>query len=37
VLLQSGRASALESEHESVLQERVHRVAGFSRNVPVYL
>ena len=32
-----GGASALESEHESVLRERGHRVAGFSRSVPVYL
>ena len=33
----SGGASALESELESVLLERDHRVAGFSQSVPVYL
>ena len=37
VLYQGGGASALESEHSSVLQERGHRVAGFSQSVPVYL
>jgi hypothetical protein len=37
VLYQGSGASALESEHSSVLQERGHRVAGFSRSVPVYL
>jgi hypothetical protein len=37
VLLQGGGASALEREHESVPRERGHRVAGFSRSVPVYL
>ena len=37
VLYQGGGASALESEHLSVLQERGHRVAGFSQSVPVYL
>jgi hypothetical protein len=37
VLCQDGGASALKSEHEPVLRERGHHVAGFSRIVPVYL
>jgi hypothetical protein len=36
-LCQGGGASALESEHRSVLRERGHLDAGFSRSVPVYL
>ena len=32
-----GGASALKSEHESVLRERGHRVAGFPWGVSVYL
>ena len=36
-LCQGGGASVLESEHGSVLRERGHLVAGFSRSVPVYL
>jgi hypothetical protein len=37
VLLQGGGASALKSEHESVLRESGHRVAGFAWSVRVYL
>ena len=37
VLLQGSGASALKSEHESVMRERGHRIAGLSWSVPVYL
>ena len=36
-LCQGGGASALESEHRSVLRERGHLDAGSSRSVRVYL